>query len=68
MNTLFLFFARKLFPLVPDTRGYWFKRFLLILAGEKIGDNVRICSSVKIIGDNQLSIGENSFIGHDTLI
>ena len=68
MSPLSLFITQKLFSLIPDTHGFGIKRFLLRLSGAKIGKNVRICSSVKIIGDNQLSIGDNTWIGHDCMI
>lgn len=68
MNTLVLFCIRKIYPLIPDTRGYRLKSLLLRLAGARIGQNVRICSTVKIIGDSQLIIGDNTFIGHDSII
>ena len=68
MHSNILFLVRKVFPLIPDSRGYRFKRFLLRLGGVNVARNVRVCSSVKIIGDRNLSIGENTFIGHDTII
>lgn len=52
----------------PETRLYKFKTFLLKLAGVRIGKNVRICSSVKIIGSGELSIGDNTWIGPQVLI
>ncbi len=68
MNSLILFLAQKLFPIIPDTRGFGAKRFLLRLAGARIGKNVRICSSVRIVGDGMLSIGDNTWVGHQSLI
>lgn len=38
------------------------------MAGAKIGNNVRVCSSVRIIGNGKLSIGDDSWIGHGTMI
>jgi maltose O-acetyltransferase len=56
-----------LFSLLPDTRLFRFKAFLLRLRGFEIGSNVRVVSSVKI-KLKRLSIGDNTFIGHETLI
>lgn len=33
-----------------------------------MGNNVRICSSAKILGNGCLTIGDNTWIGHETLI
>lgn len=56
---LFLFF-------LPSSRCFGFKRFLLSLAGATIGKNVKVMrirvSGVKLI------VGNNTFIGDDTLI
>lgn len=68
MSPLLLFITKKMFSLIPDTHGFGIKRFLLRLSGATIGKNVRICSSVTIIGDKQLSIGDNTWIGHDCMI
>jgi acetyltransferase-like isoleucine patch superfamily enzyme len=56
-----------LFSILPDTRFYRLKSFLLRLRGFKIGENVRVVSSVKI-KLRHLSVGDNTFIGHETLI
>ncbi len=68
MRPFILFFIRFLFAIIPDTHGFGIKRILLRFAGVKIGKNVRICSSVSILGDSQLIIGDNTWIGHDTMI
>ena len=68
MNTLVLYFSNIVFHLLPETRCFAFKRFLLRLCGAKVGKNVRICSSVKILGNHELTIGDDSWIGHDTII
>lgn len=56
-----------IFCILPDTRLYRFKTFLLRILGFDIGKNVRVVSSVKL-KLKMLSVGDNSFIGHDTLI
>lgn len=53
-----------LFPLIPETRAFWFKRFMLRLAGAVVGKNVRISSSCKIFGAGSLTIGDNTWIGY----
>jgi len=61
------YILQVIFSILPDTRSYSFKRFVLRLRGYTIGSNVRIVSSVKL-KIKKLSIGENTFIGFDTLI
>ena len=53
---------------LPPTRLYGLKRSLFRWAGVQLGDNVRLVSGVKIVGSGKLSIGDNSFVGHDTMI
>lgn len=54
--------------LLPSTRLFYFKRFLLSLKGAKIGKNVRVCSSAKFLGNGKLIIDENTWIGHECLL
>lgn len=61
------YIIQMLFSLLPDTRLYRFKAYLLRLRGFTIGDNVRVVSSAKL-KLKYLSVGENTFISHDTLI
>ena len=56
-----------MFSVLPDTRFYPLKSFLLRLRGFEIGNNVRVVSSVKI-KLKQLLVRDNTFIGHETLI
>ncbi len=53
--------------LLPPTRCYALKAWLLRGSGIKLGDGVRIVSSAKIWG-RDISIGKNTFIGHEVLI
>lgn len=53
---------------LPETRFFALKCWILKQAGVKIGKNVRICSSIRIIGNGKLSIGDDSWIGPQTLI
>lgn len=55
-------------PLLPETRCFGLKRWLLRQSGAIVGHNVRICSSAKFIGSGQLTIGANTWIGHCCLI
>jgi len=68
MNTALLYFISRFIHLLPDTHCFGCKRFLLRMCGAQIGNNVRICSSAKIISNAPLIIGDNVWIGHDTLI
>ena len=68
MNSTRLYLANKLMRLLPPSRGFAIKRALLRFAGAQIGDNVRIVSSAEIYCSGTLSIGDNSWIGHQCLI
>lgn len=68
MNTAFLFIVSKVVNFLPDTNCFALKRSLYRLAGVSIGKNVRICSSVSILGNSNLIIGDNVWIGHQTII
>jgi maltose O-acetyltransferase len=61
------YLIQLIFSLLPDTRLYAFKASLLRLRGFKIGKNVRVVSSVKI-KTKYLSVDDNTFIGHGTMI
>ena len=61
LNSLFI-------PLLPETRFFKLKRFLLKLAGITVGDNTRVTSSVKVLSQGNLTIGGNTWIGPETLI
>ena len=68
MNSFRLFIANKLMHLLPPSRCFGVKRTLLRFAGATIGENVRIVSSVEIYCSGPLTIGDNSWIGHQSLI
>lgn len=61
------YIIQLVFPVLPDTRLYHLKVFLLRLRGFRIGRNVRVVSSVRF-KLRMLSVGDNTFIGHQTLI
>lgn len=68
MNTIILFVYNFITNFIPETKFFEFKNSILRLAGAKIAQNVRICSSTKILGNGTLQIGENTWIGHQGLI
>lgn len=68
MNSIRLYLAGCLVHCMPETRAFGLKRILYRWAGVNIGDNVRICSSAKIIGAGQLEIGDNTWIGPEAFI
>lgn len=68
MNSLRLYLAGGLIHHLPETRAFGLKRKLYQWAGVKVGENVRICSSVKIIGAGELEIADNTWIGAETFI
>lgn len=63
-----LFLVGTVWKILPSTRFYKFKSLCLRWAGASIGNNVRIASSASICGDGELSIGDNTWVGHDVLI
>ncbi|WP_452218516.1 acyltransferase [Lacinutrix undariae] len=68
MRPIINYFNSLIIPLLPETRCFVFKRFLLRLAGVVIGDNTSVTSSVKMLGVGNLVIGSNTWIGPETLI
>lgn len=62
------YFNMMFFRLLPETSCFALKRALLRLAGAKIGRNVRICSSVHVLGCGELVIGDDVWIGHEVFI
>jgi len=68
MRTTIVFINRYILSFLPETRCFSFKRFLYRLQGCKVGINVKICSSARIMGNGVLVIGDNTWIGPETLI
>ena len=68
MNSIRLFVVRFILKLIPDTRAFGFKRSLFRWAGAIIGDHVKISSSAIITGVGRLTIGNNTWIGPETMI
>ena len=53
---------------IPETKGFALKRGLLRWCGAKIGKNVRINSSARILGVGGLEIGDDSYINVGCII
>lgn len=68
MNTSILSIYRGATKIIPETKGFALKRWLLRRAGAKVGNNVRICSSAFIGGCGQLTIDNDTWIGHKSTI
>lgn len=68
MRSSILWLYKLLTCWLPESRGFGWKNFLLRLAGAKIGKNVRIYTSVRIIGTGSLAIGDDVHIGPGVLI
>jgi maltose O-acetyltransferase len=68
MRTSRLYFVNLVFSVLPPSRFFAFKRFLLRWAGANVEDKVRCVSSIKIFTSGKLSIGQDTWIGHQVLI
>lgn len=68
MRPIIRYFTRIFFFPLPETSCFGFKRFLLRLSGAKVGNNVRVCSSVMIMGAGTLEIGDNTWVGHRVIL
>lgn len=68
MRTIVQYINKLIFPILPETRCFGLKRTLLRWSGAKIGRNVRVCSSVMIAGAGNLTIGDNTWVGHRTML
>ena len=58
----------NIIKLLPETRCFGVKRFLLRLAGHEIAKGVRLCSSARILGAGCIKVGLNTWIGHECMI
>lgn len=68
MKSFRLFVANSINRFLPESCCCEIKRFLYCWAGAKIGTNVRIYSSVKVLGVGDLEIGDDVHLGSDVLI
>jgi maltose O-acetyltransferase len=62
------YFTNTFLNILPPTRLYSFKNRILNLVGYSIHPSARIVSSIQIWGEIKLSIGQDTFIGHDCFI
>ncbi len=68
MRKILTFLLMKIFAIIPMTRFFRFKTILLNKIGFSVEKNARIVSSVQIFGPSSITIGEDTFIGHESLI
>ena len=68
MNARRLYVVNLLMGLLPPTRCWAAKRWLLRWAGASVGQGVHVVSSVRIYTSGTLTIGDHTFIGHEVLI
>lgn len=68
MKSVFRYIMGLIMPLLPETRCFGLKRWLLRRTGAKVGKNVRICSSAMFLGSGTLEIGDGTWIGHRCII
>lgn len=68
MKPFRLWIFKLLTAWLPESRGFGVKNALLRWAGAKVGRNVRIYSSVKIVGTGTLEIGDDVHIGSDVFL
>lgn len=54
--------------MIPESHFFGLKRLMWRLAGATIGKNVKISSSLKVYGVGELEIGDNTWIGYQTII
>lgn len=67
MNPGVSYLNSVLWHFLPPTRAFRLKRIMLRLAGASVGNNVRCTSSVRTFISGPLTIGANTWVGHDVL-
>lgn len=68
INTRRMYVANMLLGILPNSGCQRLKTCLWRWAGVKVGRNVEIFQGAKIHGIGEVEIGNNVFIGHDTLL
>lgn len=68
MNSKLIYLYNIIRLILPETSLFKLKNLFLRWAGANIGAKVRICSSAKIVGNGNLLIGSDTWIGLDVLI
>ena len=54
--------------ILPTSRLFRFKKFLVILGGYEIGKNVSFNQKVRFYGDSHVEVGDNTWVGIDCLL
>lgn len=67
LNTTKLYFFNLIIRILPPSRFYGFKSWMLKRCGAKVGKNVQMFTP-KIMGRFELEIGDNVWLGHEPLI
>lgn len=68
MNCLMLWLYRLMTWWLPESRGFGYKNLLLRLSGARLGKNVRIYTSARILGTGPLVIGNDVHVGPEAMI
>jgi acetyltransferase-like isoleucine patch superfamily enzyme len=68
MNSFKLYVVHLFTWIIPPTRCFGLKRNLYRWCGAKVGRNVRIVSSARFCFTGRLTIGDNTWIGHEVLV
>lgn len=68
VRTSRIWFFSKILNFLPPTRFFKLKRIIYGYAGLDIESNVRISSNIKILIGGDVSIGENTWVGHGFLL
>lgn len=68
MKTFIQYLNNKFIPILPETRCFGLKRILWRWAGVEIGEGVRISSSASIVGAGRLVLGDNTWVGPQSMI
>ena len=68
MRTILLSISTPIVRLIPETRFFGAKRWLYRMCGIEIAQGVKICSSAVFLGPGRLTIGRDTWIGHQAMI
>lgn len=68
MKSPVLFVYSLISRILPPTHFFGFKRLMLRLAGAKVGCGVKCVSSASFFLGGSLSVGDETWIGHEVLI
>lgn len=63
-----LFITHLVMGILPSTRCFALKRWLLRWCGAQVGENVRIVSSARFYTSGCLFIGDGTWVGHEVLV